>query len=145
MYSEWIPSIDISLSGTCQWNTSLPDPKGKKTLNMQSLGQKALYKQCYDHLKLAKKKAFEHELFLSLIEILIWELELAKSIHPIDKLEAAVDKINEELKEAITSLFDLVEHYQIHSEFSVFFSNTPTGRLDPETLFCEARKCRKGE
>lgn len=102
---------------------------------IEILLSKALYKQCYDHLKLAKKKAFEHELFLSLIEILIWELELAKSIHPIDKLEAAVDKINEELKEAITSLFDLVEHYQIHSEFSVFFSNTPTGRLDPETLF----------
>ncbi len=96
---------------------------------IEILFSKALYRQCYDYIQVTKRKAVKYECFLSLIEILVWEMEVAKYVHPFEKVGLEIDISNLQLEGTIESLINLLRYYQINSKVAKHYKNSPLGEL----------------
>lgn len=92
---------------------------------IEILCAKALYKQCYQHIQLAKKKALKYECFLALVEILVYELSIANHVIPVDKVTKEVAEISEQIDEIEEYVRNLLPYYKINAEIRTYVLTSP--------------------
>lgn len=90
---------------------------------------KGLYKQCNTHLQHAKKKALKYELFLALIEILVWEMKVVRFVYPSNKIDSAIRQMVEQLDDIQEALADLLKYYKENAKITRYKLLTGSGAI----------------
>jgi len=106
MYAD--NSIDLELSCMIQ--------------NVEILYNRALFNLCWKILEKAKKLAQRHEKFLSILDILAWEMKLLGKEKALDKTKKYIEKPGKEVNTVIEKWTNLREYKDLSIKLQYYYS-----------------------
>ncbi len=100
--------------------------------NIEILFQKALYKECGKFIQRAKKKAYEHEKFYYLFELISWEKKLLEEAIEFGQFDTNLNELIDEELEVIQKLRNLAEYQMLYSQINYLYRSGGFTRNDDE-------------